>query len=474
MDFFPISIRSFLFVVLSLPLLLSCGSSEPEDEDLDTTIHYYLDRTGTGLKENFLIIESDAAVGYKYRIEGEGFEASVPKGTILTVEQRTRLSYSSEGTYTLKITIFHKDESILLTDSLSWEYNTEQPAEVVVSFDKAATNTETVQLFVASNRADNVNHIHIVGDVHADQKTEDNWYELPKHGLFNLKLTDGDGLKSFAVKLRNEYYNETKVTDLEVIKKTTKPEACQAIPISPYSANDQIEFYIAAEDPYPLSYMISGEGTKGHGFREFSESVTPFITMKNGEGEREIIVTIKDIADNYCDIVTHVITVDYDYQSTDLGVVDSLLWTDDANIILLPHFDHFPHIVTEMYIDGGVVASDKTFQWIPIEEQVDIELLPSSGHRGVDVSYRDARGSEDEASYQIFLKPFLIVKGVQPSYTLLLSPIHALESIKIIGCDEDYDAIDFSFSLPCTSTASEIVAEYTLSDQSVIRIEKSL
>lgn len=460
---------------LFILILTGCREEKPaEDEPIDLSISYHLDRTATGQTQNSLLFKFDSRAGYKFLLSGEGFSADLPLNTILPLKERTILSYQEIGSYNVDLTIFQKDGSVLIEDSLSWEYNTEQPKEAVLSFQEKATNKNFVVMYISSNRGADVNHVSIVGDVDPRKASEDNWYEIPSTGEVIVPLSEGDGVKKFKVKMRNRYYNETNEVDLEIIKKTSGPKNCQAVPISNFTASDEIEFFIAAEDPYPLYYKVIGEGARQTRYKEFSKELYEFLVLTNGNGEKPVEIIIKDIAENYCETIKHVITVDPDYQDVDLSIEDDRLWTDVQNIMIFPHFDHFAHILTEMYISGAVVDDEKTFEWIPFQENLEISLLPEKGHRTIDIAYRDARGQSGEKSQQIFLKPFLIVKGVFPDLTILPSPIYHLESMSIQGCLESYEEVNFEFSLPCTAQSSEITAIYKLTSGEELVIKTSL
>ena len=432
---------------------------------------YALDREATGLNQNTLTITTDPRAGYLYSISGQGFASDKPLDVVGVVRSATVLSYSQVGTYTVHLAIYQQDGSLLLEDSLSWEYSTEMPPEASVAFSDPATPTSQGLLRISSFRGPNVHHIYILGDVHPDHRSADDWYPIPSSGEVVVPLSPGDGVKQFHVKMRNRFYNETTPVDLQIIRKSTGPEQCAAIPIAPTSATESTEFYIRALDPYPLTYQIDGTGARRILQTELTDNAQIVdVTLTNGTGDKEVTVTVTDIAGNQCAPITQTITVDPSYLAVDLNLSGNALIVDDEVVVLDPHFDHFDHLVTEMLIEGNVADNDKTFEWVPFEEQLEISLLPSKGHRTIDISYRDERGVTGEATLNVFLRPFLILKGVAPNHTLIPSPIHQLAHMTITGCTEGYSEVAHSFSLPCTADGNPIQATYVLTDGQTITV----
>lgn len=464
-----------LFISLLFLFFFSCGQNESEKESsgeegpIDLSVKYSLERVATGLTTNYLIIKSDKRAGYLFSVSGEGFESNPPKDTILPVQDKITLTYSTETIYEVHLVIFQKDTSILVEDRLKWEYSTEQPPKAVIGFKEAATNQSSAVLLIsAASRASNVKEIMIAGDYDPDKASKDDWYPIPDDGSITVPLSKEDGVKKFRIKMRNSYFNETNELNLQIIKKTSKPLNCAAIPIADTSNDEDLEFYIKADDPYELSYQVSGTGALPSRWIKFNGSTIDLISLKTGAGAKEVTVSIKDIAENYCDSITQNITIDPNYLFYGLSLSNDAVVTDQETITLTTHFDHFEHITTEMYISGHVSTDGQTFQWIPYAKTIDIPLLPSSGHRMVNISYRDARGAGAEAARYIFLRPFFIVKGTYPNLTVIPSPIYHLQDMTITGCLESYNQIPFEFSLPCTANASTIIGQYNLTNNQIL------
>jgi len=234
-----------------------------------------------------------------------------------------------------------------------------------------------------------------------------------------------------------------------------------------------LEFYITADNDGPLFYKYQGAGVKDSDYIETSGQLYTTVPLSNGEGLKSVEILLRDDAENFCPPAKFSIEVDHEYLSSDLFLDADAMWTLDEYLIIRPHFDHFSHVPTEMYISGGVIDTPETNEWIDFSKEVAVRLTPTNGHRSIDISYRNAREREASVTRHIFLRPFVQIQGSLPEYTLILSPFHQLKHLSISGCAESYSQVPFAFSVTCTPAGDTVSVIYTMTDDTFVTVSES-
>lgn len=444
--------------------LAQCSSVGGSSSLANTT--YSLARTATNVTTNALRMNLAETAGYTFSIAGENFAASVAKDQRLPPQDSVTLTYTEEGTYTLIFTVYQSDGSIIIRDSLKWRYSTEVPPDPIVTFSEVATNDDKVLMLVALNKGANTKELGVEGDLASGNFA---WLPIPDTGAVPVVVSADDGMKNFTVRYRNIFGTESRNTiDLSILKKSIGPQNCSVTINGTTTATLSVRVQMAAENAGDLFYIPVGDVKSSGEFTKFSQNTVATVELL-GEGPiYKFSMQVRDIAENYCPTTTFNITFDPNHTAESIQIANHLLWSDDPIVTAEPMIDHVGSDTVEMYLHGDIQPSAKTFQWIPYEPSVQVQLSPVDGNRFVRVKYRLNGVESVVRSTPIFLAPFIRLHGNAAPYTIELSNIVGLNSATITGCAETYQSIPYQTNLPCTPTGSSVGAIYSLSDGSQI------
>jgi hypothetical protein len=455
----------YLGLLCLLNSVWACGNAK---NGVASPPAYYLSRPATNQTSNSLIIKLSLEVGYQFTISGINFDANVALDELHPLQEEIELSYQSEGTYHIHLSVYQNNGTLFIQDTLSWEYSLEPPPNPILSFTEDATSDANVVLLVAASRGEKAKELWVEGDLGGAFNPLGQWISIPSTGLIPLVVSEEDGEKVFQTKLRNIYGNESEVVIASILKKSDYPEDCQSFVSTNTSSNGIIRLQISAQNNGPLYYLVTGDIREPGSYSEFMDEVSAQVRLSQGDGLKEITVHVRDIAQNHCSPMKHRIDVNPSYTSEEVIINEGDLWTDDRVVSLQLLYDHLPGDDVEMYISGDIDATDKTFEWVPYEPELTVHLRLVEGNRFVRARFRRGASLSNTVHSAIFLRPYVFVQGTGGSRTLLLSEIIGLVSMSISGCQEAYNNISFQDGLACTPNALNVTVQYRLNDGTTV------
>ncbi len=442
-------------MMTSIIVFLACGKTQ--NSTTRASISYHLERPATNDGENAIIIDYPDDANYYVRISGDKIKASIPLGVLKKAPKRIGISSEAVGTYSLDIIFALGDQTEFIKDKLEWEYDHELPPDPIVSPQTPASRDENAMLLVSASKGPSVTQLWVGGDV-----AEAQWLNIPKSGKVPIILSDGDGKKKLAIKLRNIAGSESSIQDLIIPRKSLPPENCKAVPISQTISGNTLSIQVSATNDGPLAYRVLGDVEKIPKFKTFEGKTEGEITLSPGPGDKNLLVYIRDEAENFCPEIPLTVRVDPSYRAQ--KVVLNQLWTDDPVVSAHLSVETFADHRVEMFINGGVAPGPLTFQWVPYLADPTVELTPVDGNRFVTVQIRDNGKLLEAESASIFLKPYLKLGGTGSRRELALSRMIGTEDITITGCAETYINVPYGDGLPCTLGVTPIEATYHLID----------
>ena len=312
------------------------------------------------------------------------------------------------------------------------------------------------------------NEIWIEGDLGPSDQPQGAWREIPSTGILPITLSGGEGLKRFLVKTRTRSGTESEVITLSILRKETLPDLCVAQ--LPESTNSrQLRLYLEGNPDETLFYRVYGDVDSDYQYHEFKGIEESEILLSVGEGEKMVTVQIKDLADNFCLKEVKTVLYDRSYDPAGVAIDGDPIWTNDLNHTVSINYDALPSDVLEIYVHGGVEGPG-TYQWIPHQENINVRLSPSEGHRWVRVSFRLNGQEVGQAWDGVYLNPFIVLQGAASPYTISMSNIIELDSVTISGCAESYNNISYMSGLSCTPLGGPVNADYLLTDGSTVSV----
>ena len=272
-------------------------------------------------------------------------------------------------------------------------------------------------------------------------------------------------------KYRNIYGNESELVDASIEKKAQGPINCVITPQSTIIDDDELRIFISAENSGTLEYLVRGDLASSSSYQEFEDSAVANVKLLPSEGIKYIEVKVRDLAGNYCPKTEFEIEIDKETEWYDSQIVGDPVWTDEGIITIQNTFPYLSSDTPEMRIYGGVKESDQTFEWVPYQEEIEVELEPLNGHRFVFVKFRtnDKPGSETERIINfVYLRPYVILYDRSSYLDVVLSDIVGTTGITITGCDETYNAVEFAQAYQCTNPEANVVVTYTFDNDTTL------
>lgn len=457
---------SFLF-------LTSCGDAEKSGG----LFVYRLAEKMTAKTENTIFFETFGGT-FLYSINGEGFSASETLGEQHPINGQVTLHFEEFRNYSLNLTVYQSDGTEFISDEIKWTRSNMTPNDPVLSFSEKSTNDPYVKLLFVPNHKPLTNQIWIEGDLAQENHPEGKWYDLPKINKLGLTLTAEDGEKVIRVKYRNEIGIESTLKEASIIKDSIPPQNCKSEPVAEYTASGTIKFRVFAKDAQKTYYRVYGDIRSNSDFTAFDKSAIFKVDLKLDNSttiaEKRVMIQIKDEADNYCPPMEHFITFDPDYEPSYVQIENNAIWTNQEEVQIKLHYDHFESEEIEMLIEGGVIADESTFQWIPYSEDLLVSLEPHEGNRFIYARFREVTTGVKTRSVHtpIYLRPqAYYLKSANPD-RIALAQIVGLTGITITGCGEKYQRIEPINMVSCTPLSDEISVIYHLEDGS--NLEKIL
>lgn len=454
-------------MILNILLLIAgCGGSGANSfSSTAPELSYSLDDSNTGGKSNALIFDLVDESEYQFKINGTNFDADIDFDEVLPLRARTELTYTSEGSYSLDLEIYQHDGTPYLADTLDWTYSTDIPEVPIISFSEEATSDAIVMLQVSDARGPDTTEIWVEGDLASGG--EGTWRGISQSGLVTLVVSDGDGVKSFSVKVRNKYGNESDYTDISILRTSDRPTSCNAEIKSTTSSTTSFQLKLSAVSDVDVFYAVYGDVKQIFDFRRFTHGSVVDVEVPSSVGVKNFKVQIRNAAGIFCATdFLHEITFEGGHTEAVVTMEDSPLWTLDVAQSLNIRFDHFPSDEPlEMKITGNVTGGD-TKKWVDYDTTFDFDLVDSPGAKSVFVQFRDASGNESYlVSAATFLDPYVSITdpgGGQKN--VIVNAIDGLSSVTIVGCSETFTQVDYETSYLCTPTAANADVTYYFDD----------
>jgi hypothetical protein len=462
---------------VALLVLTGCGSSAAQGTLLN--LSYALGRKYTGENTNSLTISVDGESDDRFRfsVSSETASLSVAEDVDLPLEdQRIDVSFDTEGVHSLDFIVRKQSGVPYLYEVLSWEFSKDPPPQPIISFAREATNSLSQNLLVSDSRPDTVDSIWVKGDVDAldEPLAEGGYWEDLAAGVtaVRIALTPGDGIKTVDAKFRNVFGIVGELGEPAQIRlKQTPPSGCAAELLTPKIANNKVSLQLFADDPFQTYYSVTGNVKSVVDSRAFSDGEVVYVYVEPSAGDKKIVVSITDIAENVCLVQELDLTLDPDFVGERIDIADHEYWTDSEAIRLSAYFDHFSDQEPLQIRITGDVSGPNVNTWLDVNEDIDVTLNPStSGNRKIFAQYKDRHGDESYLiTKQIYLKPEVAVTdGTAPSKNLTISNIAGLETVSISGCEERYSAVAYQESYPCAPTAAAAEVVWTFKDGSTL------
>ncbi|MEZ4743333.1 MAG: hypothetical protein R3B45_12955 [Bdellovibrionota bacterium] len=459
--FYCIKMTYFIFALFTIFSLIACGNTDTAD-DQTILLDYSLSRTYTGQSENILHLEvgEDSLGLYDFSISNTDAFTEVSLGTLEPlVTQDISFQYDNEGVYSVDFKVQNKNGQPIIFEAIGWEYSLEVPDTPVISFATPATNIVANKLLVSSSRSNNTSEIWVGGDLSLEGKAEIEedgfWQSISNDEYYiPITLTGEDGLKTIEAKFNNIYGNGSgKGAPASIILKQNPPTGCSAIPILTTINTNKLSVQLKASDPYELYYSVVGDVQSIVDKETFTDGEVVIISLSAAAGEKNITVSIDDIAENNCLEEDITVTIDPTYEEEGISLTGATYWTESENVVANVSFKHFPSQEPLQLKITGDVSGTNTGKWIPFDVNIPITLSPTtSGQRTIFAQYKDVDGTESYLiAKRVFLRPDITINDIGGGLkSIVVSAITGLESLSIEGCSETYNLVAYASSYNCT------------------------
>jgi hypothetical protein len=470
--------KSNIVILLNILLLIAgCGGTGANSFDSSAPeLSYYLLSEDTGGTSNQLIFVIDDESEYQFKINGENFSADVEFEELLPLRPLTALTYTAEGEYSLELDIVQHDGTPYLSETLDWTYSTVIPDAPIVSFSETATSDAAVLLQVSSSRGADTKEIWIEGDLLTN--SEGVWRGIGESGLVSMVVSDGDGVKSFSVKVRNIYGNESEYTDISILRTSDRPTGCNAEIKTNVSSYLDFEVKLSATATTDLFYAVYGDVKQILDFQRFTSGAIVEVESSAGAGVKNFTIQIKNAAGIYCkDDFLKEITFENGHQVAGVTIDDDPAWTTSTTHAVSITYDYFPSAgPMEMMITGDVTG-DNINKWLPYSTTADVELSSTAGKK---IIFMKFMGIDGEKTYlvsdQVWLNPSVSTTDEGGgSHTVYINNILDLDTVTITGCTETYTAVDYAASYACTDDGGgQVTVKYDFDDGTTTSIIEAL
>jgi hypothetical protein len=450
-------------------LLFGACAPAPAASSDRAEVTYALERVATGAPRNALHFDFSAAEAdepYRIRLAGSGFTADVALDEIVDIQDTVEFTLGAEGDYSVDMEIFQPNGTPYIEETLSWSYSTVIPEPPILSFTEEATNDVDIGLLVAASRAEEDTEIWVEGEDLAGDHAAGYWDTLSDSGIYLLKTTADDGVKSMSVKLRNIYGMESELVDASILKKSTPPTDCRAETAAGGSDSSSIAVQLFAVDTGPVFYAVFGDTREDGEFTEFTSGDTVTVDLTGGEGVKTFTVQIRDLAGNYCDEIEKTVTVSADYSEAILEVDGTPLWTDAATVDLNIRFDHYPSEEPFEMILTGDIAGANVGTWIDYDTTATVAFMAGAGDKRIHARVRDKDGTETySVGARIYYTPgvsFTNAGGADRN--VIVSDIYGMTNVTITGCTQTFNQVAYAASYFCTPSGGQVSVLYKLDD----------
>ena len=305
----------------------------------------------------------------------------------------TRLLQPAED-YKARIEAKDKAGNSVIDESLIMAILSE-PIEqkISVNNDEKTTRSQLVQLTIS---ADNAVEMYISGDVMDDKNTFD-WVKFSK--TLSTNLTPDDGIKTVKVEFRDSL-SRIIGSSTASITLDLNPPAIESVSASQkaYKSGDQAEISITSKEAGLKAEVqirsLSTEYDSGTQKAEYQDGKYIYIWDTKGLKEDKYFVeaTLTDSAGWITKDYNLVLTIDNTPPQNGDFSMDSEV-TQRRSIRLK---FNIPQDAVEMFINGDLMKDSNTFQWIPVKDDLIVNLTPSDRQKNISVKFRDEVGNETD------------------------------------------------------------------------------
>lgn len=303
----------------------------------------------------------------------------------------TRLLQSAED-YKARIEARDKAGNSIIDESLVMAILS-KPIEQKISInnDDKTTRSQSVELTIS---ADNAKEMYISGDVMDDENTFD-WIKFSKS--LKVSLTPDDGTKTVKTEFRDSLSriigSSTASINLDqnppVIENVTANQKA-------YKSGDQAEISITSKETGLKAEVQIRSLSTGYdsGIQKADYQNGKYIYNWDTKGLKEdkyfVEATLTDSAGWTTKDYNLVLTIDNTPPQNGDFSMDSEV-TQRRSIRLK---FNIPTDAKEMFINGDLVRDSNTFQWIPVKDELIVNLTPSDRQKNISVKFRDEVGNE--------------------------------------------------------------------------------
>lgn len=445
-----------------------CSAERP---DAKTSLDFRLDREGTIDGTIFLNVEADSKEKFLVSFESDGDALSfvAPPGVLAEISGSSQIPISTDvkGEHYFKFTIYTLDAVALGSADFSFIYKYDLIDVPVIALSEKASKDQFVTLKVSSAQSKKIDQVWIEGDV--SKQLRSRWIDINLLNEVDISLLPGAGVKNFKVKVRNKYGAESPFKDFSFSLDPVSPGACRVDIAADKIGSQLLNVRMVGEDESALKFSVSGDVGNYYSDIEFESGDSFWIEVSSGDGEKNLLFAVSDIADNFCLVENRTIIRDRLYNPIGVSIVGNPVYQYSNSVDLDLRLDAFNKQDYEIYISGGVDDAPGIKEWIPYTDSLTVSLAAPRGNRVVYFKMRH-KGKESQHVYDyVYLNPRLnLVAGV--TYEVIPPNIVDTDTITITGCLESYINVAYQQKYDCTPAAASVSVTMFFKDASQLSL----
>ncbi|MFQ6040710.1 MAG: FlgD immunoglobulin-like domain containing protein [Candidatus Poribacteria bacterium] len=293
--------------------------------------------------------------------------------------------------YLVKVILQDSLGQIAVDESLTITIDNDPPSNYelrITNYEDGITNSGSIILEIS---AEDALEMFIEGDIVEDDTTF-KW--IPFLENKEVELTEGDGEKIVRVKFRDEALNESPAAETSITLDTTPPANAQMVINEGEKETDSraVVLHLLAEEATEI--YIDGDVTESDNtFKWLPYKSLKEVELTEGDGVKLVGVKYRDDVGNESERIEASIILDQPGPTSPSIIIDNgEAYTSAPKINLKLSADG----ATEMYIDGDVVVDSVTFQWIPYQTELQVNLINNDGEKVARARFRNGAGNESE------------------------------------------------------------------------------
>lgn len=379
------------------------------------------------------------------------------------------ITANAPGEHSFNFQLFSKDGTAIASDTFSFRFQPGTIEDPILSFSEDASKDAFVKVLVSDSRTLTVDQLWIEGDV--TEKYKSKWLDINQLDEVFIEMTPGQGLKNFKMKTREIYGAQSAVVDKSILVDSVSPLNCNVDLASDTVAAPFAYLRLNADDDQQMKYTVIGDIAAFKGDQLFSSGEKIYVELSPGEGEKTIVITLSDLADNVCLFETHTITLDSTHNPIGISITGNPIYTFNDQIELNFRIDTFETEAYQIQVSGGLEDSLNLESWIPYQEKMNVTLASKEGNRFVYMKILE-NGSESKKVYDnVYLNPTMRMTSGSP-YKIHLPNIIETQTITITGCTESLVDILYNAAIDCTPNAPKATATLYFNDGTNLVLEE--